>query len=191
MTTSPLKYRYQMLCYRRSDINEHLPVLLKLTQHSQVHTIVELGTRNGVSTTAFLLAAPRRLICYDLSFQSAALRLRELNPPDTLLEFRTIDTRRCGPTLPDNIDLAFFDTIHTFKQVRAELKNVIPHMAPAPSPAYLVFHDTETFGRVGMDGGAGILLALQLGIPEEWQLVQNYKNNNGLRIYERKTNDSP
>src|SRR5690242_4677452 len=50
-----------------SDIHEHLPYLHRLA--STVTHVTELGTRHGVSTSAFLHARPQTLITYDIARQ--------------------------------------------------------------------------------------------------------------------------
>ena len=47
-----------------SDINEHIPTLIEYA--SECDTITEMGVRGITSTWAFLGAAPKRLISYDM-----------------------------------------------------------------------------------------------------------------------------
>ena len=59
-----LNYYYTELCNSSSDINEHLPTLTELSK--ECNTIVEFGVRNVVSTFAFAVAKPNKLICVDI-----------------------------------------------------------------------------------------------------------------------------
>src|SRR5260370_28215966 len=52
---------YETARSKPSDINEHIPTLYALTQ--ECPHITELGTRTGLSTTAFLYAQPEQLVC--------------------------------------------------------------------------------------------------------------------------------
>ena len=47
-----------------SDINEHIPTLIRYGQECE--HITEMGVRGIYSTWAFLAAAPKKLISYDL-----------------------------------------------------------------------------------------------------------------------------
>jgi hypothetical protein len=47
-----------------SDINEHIPTLIEYA--SECETITEMGVRAITSTWAFLGAAPKKLISYDM-----------------------------------------------------------------------------------------------------------------------------
>ena len=55
---------YDTFCAKKSDINEHLPVLKKYADHCD--HITEMGVRSVVSTFAFILAKPKKLISIDL-----------------------------------------------------------------------------------------------------------------------------
>jgi hypothetical protein len=50
-----------------------------------------------------------------------------------------------------------------------------------------VFHDTETFGTVGDDGGRGINQAIDewLQAKPEWRIVYRTHRNNGLTVIQR------
>jgi len=47
-----------------SDINEHIPAIIKYGQ--ECDHITEMGVRGIVSTWAWLAASPKKLIAYDL-----------------------------------------------------------------------------------------------------------------------------
>ena len=47
-----------------SDINEHIPTIIKYG--SECETITEMGVRGIFSTWGWLACGPKRLICYDL-----------------------------------------------------------------------------------------------------------------------------
>ena len=56
---------YNRLCEIPSDINEHLPTLMKYA--SECEHITEMGVRNIVSTFALLMGEPKRMISYDIN----------------------------------------------------------------------------------------------------------------------------
>ena len=51
-----LAEEYERLCVTPSDINEHLPTFYSLVQRLDAKHVIELGTRSGVSTIAWLHA---------------------------------------------------------------------------------------------------------------------------------------
>ncbi len=188
---------YEHACSAPSDINEHLPLLRKLA--SRCEHVTEFGMRwaRG-STLAFLAAQPKTFISWDIDPVAVTHpRVHSLLPVVGKTSFQP----RCGDTLKITIeptDLLFIDTLHTGKQLLAELER---HVDPKPfdkasqSPVrkYLVFHDTETFGLVGEDGGAGLRTAIRqfqrLFAFPLWNNVfdgqaHDFTNNNGLIVLE-------
>lgn len=168
-----------------TDICEHLDLLRSLAE--QCDHVTELGLRwaNG-STVAFVAAQPKTFISWDID-PTAVVSQRVLD----LLQARgrTSFQPRCGSTLEVTLeptDLLFIDTLHTAKQLKAELER---HVSPVENRVrkYLVFHDTETFGEKGEDGSAPGLRAVIRWFQREqafplWQLVHERLNNNGLVV---------
>lgn len=187
MCPAPLEAHYNTACQTPSDINEHLPLLRKLA--SECEHVTEMGTRwaNG-STVAFLAAQPKEFIAWDIDpYSIVSQRVADLI---TLNQGgRTFFQPRVGSTLSINIEpteLLFIDTLHTAKQLFAEL---VRHGDPAKKlvSKYLVFHDTETFGMKGEDGSEpGLRMAIRKFQKEEafplWQLIEDRRNNNGLVV---------
>lgn len=179
-----------------SDINEHLPVLHRLASKSE--TIVEMGTRNGESTSALLAAiegTTKQLVSYDL-FRSPII--------DQFLTFNNFKFIQ-GDTLKIDIeeaDFLFIDTLHTYYQLYSEL---VKHSSKIKT--YIALHDVVSYGtsdeplydpnaEVKMSDSiqrtkkAGLLTAVDdFLLTEEgnnWFIGDVYKNNNGLMILKRK-----
>jgi hypothetical protein len=187
-----LEQRFQAACARASDINEHLPLLRELA--SQCEHVTEFGMRgaNG-STVAFLAAQPKQFIAWDMNPYSVVSQ----PVADLITENQTGRTRfqpRTGDTLEiviEKTDLLFIDTLHTARQLWAELTR---HGDPLENKVrrYLAFHDTKTFGMVGEDGTEpGLRLAIRKYIKEhafpQWSVLHDLENNNGLVVLERAT----
>jgi len=198
---------YQEHCSRRSDINEHLPTLKRYGD--QCATITEMGVRKGVSTSAWLMARPRRLRSYDLdgafflarreaTYQRAAAEVG-CDFQYVVADVLTLDIE---PT-----DLLFIDTWHVYEQLEAELER---HGDKAQK--FIELHDTETFGRWGEDpewvrwlhwlsralrkvtklvpevkrrDGLERAVVAFLAAHPEWQREAHFRNNNGLTILKR------
>jgi len=174
------------------DICEHLDLLRELA--SECEHVTELGTRwaNG-STVAFLAAQPKTFIAWD--FDPAAIvsqRVLDLLQVRGATNFqpRVGDSRLIHL---EQTDLLFIDTLHTAKQLKAELER---HCDPrhfnggvceCPVKKYIVFHDTMTFGLRGEDGTEpGLRTAIRWFQREHafplWNCVHDRENNNGLVV---------
>ena len=170
-----LEAAYQRACTTVSDIYQHIPTLYRyatLCPH-----ITEFGTRTGVSTLAFLRAVPDRLVAYDLYRLPEVDHLEQLARLQNVdFAFRQEDTRlaEIEPT-----DLLFIDTNHTRQQLEGELA-----AAGARVRSYLIFHDTETYGEHGQDGGDGLWPAIAAFVRRNpaWCLLDHRPVNHGLTV---------
>ena len=104
-----------------SDINEHLETFKKYSE--ECDTIIEMGVRGIVSTWAFMIGKPKKMISIDIIHPSEfggnieeVYRLAKENNID--YEFRLEDTLTCNI---ENCDLLFIDTLHQYEQLVQEL----------------------------------------------------------------------
>lgn len=134
---------YERLCQVPSDIVEHLPTLVRLVHELRAEHVIELGTRTGVSTTAFL---------YALEATGGRLTSIDLDPAPNITEsdhWVFIQGDDLDPTVVtelDQADLVFVDTSHHYRQTLAEL-NVYQHLIRRPG--LIVCHDTELERPIG------------------------------------------
>lgn len=112
-----LAENYQRLCNTPSDIWLHLPRLAALVEEHHAQHVIELGTRRGASTVAFLHA---------LEATGGRLTSIDLDPPPALKHDRwdfiqgdDLDPRVVS-TLPP-AQVVFIDTTHHYEQTMAEL----------------------------------------------------------------------
>jgi hypothetical protein len=177
-----------------SDINEHIPTLIEYA--SECETITEMGVRAITSTWAFLGAAPKRLISYDIENPSKwgadinmvydVAKQYGLN-----YEFRKENVLKLDI---EETDLLFLDTWHAYCQLKAELDT---HSSKAKK--YIIMHDTTSYefrdepltSENAWEGapptGKGLWAAVTefLESTDEWVLHKRYTNNNGLTILKR------
>ena len=177
-----------------SDINEHIPTLIEYA--SECDTITEMGVRGITSTWAFLGAAPKRLISYDMEDPSHygsniqtvydVAKQYGLNFSFTKADVLKIDI--------EETDLLFLDTWHAYDQLKAELER---HSSKAKK--YIIMHDTTSYEQRDepltsgntfegeKSSGKGLWPAITefLEANNEWQLHKRYTNNNGLTILKR------
>ena len=97
----------------------------------------------------------------------------------------------------DEVDLLFIDTLHTYNQLRTEMK-----LHAGKTRKYILLHDTASFGRVDEDmygrashrvkemkkTKAGIRTAMEdfLEANGEWSIELDVANNNGLTVLVRR-----
>lgn len=183
LTTKTSEEAYKFYCENWSDVHELLPIFLEYGQQAQ--HITEFGVRTGRSTTAWLNSKPKHLICYDIT-QPKNLHLdlykKFANDNNTNFKFIIADTLTIDI---DPTELLFIDTIHTYTQVYKELTLHYKKVSK-----FILLHDTETFGKVGMDHKKPALLQAIidfLKIATNWNVHKVYNNNNGLTILKNKT----
>jgi predicted O-methyltransferase YrrM len=132
--------RYQHELHQQSDIHHHLPLLYSLAKG----TVVELGTRTGVSTAALLSGVERHggtVTSVDIDDVSALYRGHP--------QWRCVRGSSTDPAtaalVEGQIDVLLVDTEHTYEQVTDELAVWGPRMRVG---GVVLFHDPETFPGV-------------------------------------------
>jgi predicted O-methyltransferase YrrM len=140
---------YEEFCKQpQYAITHHLPYLKQMAARCDV--IVELGVSAGRSSSAFLCGMPEngRLISYDVVITKSARELHRLagdGGPEWLLCHG-----RSEEATPGEHDMLFVDSLHTYKQVKAELDLWADHCR-----RWIILHDTVTFGAYAADGETG------------------------------------
>lgn len=174
---------YKERCETPSDINEHLPTLRRYAEECE--HITEMGVRSVVSTFAFLMGYPKKLISYDIDpLEKWGVKTEDLIQlgKENKIEFEF----KIANTLDleiEETDLLFLDTDHTYNQVKGELR-----LHGNKSRKYIVFHDTTTFEFSGMNGDTiGLWPAIEefMNVNPHWVVCERFYNNNGLTILKR------
>ena len=172
-----IEERYKELCLVPSDINEHLPVLKKYAEKSNI--IVELGVRKIVSTWAFLAAKPKQLISVDITHpKDYGSDLWEVMDAarDEGIEFDFVLKSSLEIELPEH-DFLFIDTLHTYEQLSKELE-----LHHSKVKKFIAMHDTNLpQDPDNMRKAVNDFLEKHL----EWQVAEHFDNNNGLTILKR------
>lgn len=177
--------RFIQACQKGSDINHHLPNLLHYALDCP--HITEMGTRTGVSTNAWIMSLPARLICYDIA-NLTELR-QELSIVSQHLDFSIHQANTLQLSIEET-DLLFIDTLHVYEQVKQEL---ILHSAKVRK--FIVLHDTMTCGVrwFSLEGDRklyqkGIRYAIYEFLKENtaWFIRDEFLYNNGVMVLQRK-----
>lgn len=161
-----------------SDIYEHLPTLKKYTEECE--SVVELGVRYIVSTWAFLAGHPRTMLSVDIEHPSAfgadIMEVYDL-ADGAGITYNFIQKSSLNIDLPEH-DFLFIDTLHTYNQLSAELD-----LHHSKAKKYIAMHDTNLDGDPDNMRGA---ISDFLNRTPEWEVAEQFDNNNGLTILKRK-----
>lgn len=172
---------YNEKCNQHSDINEHLPTLKRYSEECE--HITEMGVRNIVSTWAFLMGNPKKLISYDINPIDENSVLSVIEGMDIEYKFILGDTTKCNI---EETDFLFIDTLHNYNQMKSELT-----LHGNKVRKYIGFHDTTLFEFNGESyngsSESGIWLAIEEFMNENshWVLHERFTNNCGLTILKR------
>lgn len=132
-----LSDEYERLCETPSDIYKHLPRFVSLVQELNATTVIELGTRTGVSTIAWL---------YALLETEGHLTSIDIDPQPPIGDFDRwtfIQGDDCDPAIVgelDQVDIVFIDTSHLYDHTVRELNLYRWLVRPG---GVIVCHDTE------------------------------------------------
>ena len=175
-----LEERFEQLKLIESDIWEHLQTLYEYA--SKCNHITELGMRYGVSTLAFLIAKPEKLISCDINYcQDIVNEYIEYSASNNFI-FEFIHSNDLAFQIEET-DLLFIDTLHNYSQLRQEFE-----LHASKVKKYIIMHDTISFGNKDESGpGPGLLKAIEKFLQENtnWHILEHREFNNGLMILER------
>jgi cephalosporin hydroxylase len=135
-STMSLAERYRELCETESDIHEHLPTFVELVKRLNAAHVIELGTRTGVSTIAWLHgldATGGRLTSVDIDERP------DIGEHERWTFVRGDD---CDPAVYGTLepaDIVFLDTSHRYDHTLRELNLYRWLVRPG---GVIVCHDT-------------------------------------------------
>lgn len=133
-----LAARYEQACRTPSDIHEHLPMFVELVDQIDARHVLELGTRSGISTIAWLYALDGRgtLTSVDLSERP------DIGDYDhwTFIQGDDEDPAIVRQVSTPTPDIIFLDTSHHWQHTRRELATYRWVVRPG---GLIVCHDTE------------------------------------------------
>lgn len=138
-------------CSRWSDIREYLPFLYDTARSYDRVRVLELGSRKGNSTLAFLAAAEETGgHVWSGDIDNVVLDPEGLQPwfPHGRWTFTCGDDMdpAVQARFPAQVDVFFLDTSHEYEHTLAELRAYMPRVAPG---GVALFHDTNIIGWPG------------------------------------------
>ena len=159
------KFQSQLTDPKHSDISPHLYTLRRYAAASR--SVVEMGTSDGSSALAFLLARPDWVITYDLwrlpEVDQLEVWARELGVE---FEMHAEDSRVA--IIPD-CDLLFLDTDHVTETLLTELQRHSPKVKK-----YILMHDTQVCGERSCQVGGSEKEWIGPGL---WQAISEFLRN--------------
>lgn len=180
----PLSELYRKAKTEPSDFNEHVERLKQLA--TECSSVVEFGTRHGVSTVAILAAQPKRFWTVDKQCQTCNIGHIQAVKGET--DFQLVQSDSLTYDIKEPVDLVFIDTLHTADQIFQELTKHAPQCKK-----YIALHDTEypwgQFDEGGGSGGgirAGLDRWFDTDEGRHWSILEDHKNNHGFAILSRK-----
>jgi len=151
--TSTLHDGYMDRLGRWSDIQEYLPYLYETAKSYEHVRVLELGSRKGNSTLAFLAAAvysDGHVVSVDIdpvADDPAGMRPWRRTPRWTFIQGDDMD-EFVQAKLPPQVDILFIDTSHEYEHTLAELYAYMPRLS---NKGVALFHDTNLIGWPGYD----------------------------------------
>lgn len=171
---------------RNSDIWQLLPILHEYSKY--YNHITEVGTRHGVSTHAFLMSLPQKLVCYDIGRTPEIFDI-EAHAKLNGIQFEFYQQDILKSEIQET-DFLFIDSWHTAGQCSKELE-----LHSKKVKKRIAFHDVFTFwecGEASYEGAnsnldtRGLKYAIEpfLQNNKQWKEIFRTNENNGLLIIE-------
>lgn len=133
---------------KKSDIREYLPYMYDCACSYEKVRVLELGTRKGNSTLAFLAAAEKtggHVWSNDIINVDKDPEGMKAWCPNRYWTFIHGDDMAQLP-LPGEVDVLFIDTSHEYEHTRRELEIYMPRVV---SGGTALFHDTKLYNWPG------------------------------------------
>lgn len=203
MSSDNIYNKYNELCIKKSDINEHLPILCKYA--SKCESVIECGVRRCVSSWALAYGllnngkSSKKLLLNDVVVCDIDEFIHATSQLDIDISFQWCSNLEL--IMEDPYDMVFIDTWHVYGQLKRELTkfgNVVKK--------YIILHDTtidavygesvrnkhnvqekmETYGMTEEEVTTGLQRAIDEFLIDNptWKVLEIFTNNNGLTILE-------
>eukprot|EP00759_Apiculatamorpha_spiralis_P026602 PhF_6_TR29403/c1_g1_i6/m.43419 len=186
-----------------SDIQLLLGILRAYVDDS--NTVLELGSRQGSSTSMILESAPKRFATVDLSISTTVGKMHEYGRACTAskaTDYFTVQGDDMYTPIPfsteGGVEMMFLDTLHAAWLLEGELRRYPPHVHH-----YMAFHDSFSFlthdevypgveerRNEKSKNWKGLRVVFEDFLrthADEWVEDMSYIHNNGLYVMRRKS----
>lgn len=177
--TLTLADEYARLCATPSDIFRHLPRFVDLVELLDAKHVIELGSRSGVSTVAWLYALERN------GGHLTSVDLDEAPEIGVWGHWRHVQGNDQDPEVIASLepaDIVFIDTSHWYPETVRELNLYRWLVNPG---GVMCGHDSELAwpeGAARSDGSFPVKRAVKEFAVENGYQVMFYEDNNGLWV---------
>lgn len=185
-TATSTEGAYLAACEKERDLNKHLPKLKELADSCP--RICDISNRLE-SSIAFLASSATQLELHNTEGNNGLEKLvdmRHVERPGAKVVWTLADSTNVQTI--NECDMLFIDSEHTYDRLSEELRKFAPYVR-----RYIAMHDTEVHGKLGSDGGPGLLNALRDFMREfpEWSVVYHTNNQYGLTVIGCQKEDKP
>lgn len=173
-----LAEEYQRLCVTPSDIFEHLPTFVEMVEQLDAKHVIELGTRTGVSTVAWLYALQGRGCLTSVDIDERP----DIGDHDHWTFIQGDDLSSEVVAELDQADIVFIDTSHAYEQTLRELYTYRWFVRPG---GVILCHDTMLMHPQDADPGDPrfpVRKAIERFVREQGYQWFNYENCYGLGV---------
>jgi hypothetical protein len=206
-----MEEKYNYLCNKVSDINEHLPTLFKYSKNCE--SVFETGVRGVVSSWAFAFGLKnnnkniKNIYLNDIVECDISELYEECKKNNINLKYEWKNNLELEFQENETYDITFIDTWHIYGQLKRELNKF-----SKITKKYIIMHDTtgdaiqgehlrcnwdgkwETVKKLSEKTGIPtneIITGLEPAIDQfldtnpEWKIKERFHNNNGLMVLEK------
>ena len=174
---------YKDICFFKSDINEHLPLISAMSIDKE--TVIVTGeTGQFRINKAVILGMPKNVlsVSHDMLYKHDNEYINTLKLAKSLkVNWNHVieDTRNLKIRYAD---IAFVDSVHTYEYLLDELRGLNKFVGKL-----IVIHDTDVYGEIGEDRKNPALKKSISDFLEEtnWKQIAHYSFNYGLTILSR------
>ncbi|HMI48900.1 MAG TPA: class I SAM-dependent methyltransferase [Gemmatimonadaceae bacterium] len=171
---------YEEVATQPTDVQGHLGTFVELVVELDASQVIELGSRSGVSTIAWLYALENRGHLWAVDVSPA--------PPIEGCEHWTfVQGDDCSPgvlaQLPYEVDIVFIDTSHAYEHTLRELELYLPRVRAG---GRILLHDTELEypELIGPSVPFPVKRAIEAFCAQHDLTWTNHEHCNGLGIVE-------
>jgi predicted O-methyltransferase YrrM len=167
-----------------SDINEHLQFLYDLIKLTNSKIIIELGTRSGNSTSAFLSALDKDGLLWSCDLNNPQGEIASfVEFPNWEFHLGNDLSKEILKKLPKEYDIVFIDTGHFFKETLLEMEEYYKKLKPG---GIMLLHDSNEPGF--MEEFAAIMVFLDRHKDADFY---NFMHNHGMAVISKGSSFTP
>lgn len=177
----------------KRDLNQHLETIRDYARDAE--RVCEISNRIE-SAIAIVASGCKSLELHNtelskglpelVAMATAEVRDANSDEPPLIVEYDARPSREVA--VIKKCDVLFIDSVHTYSTLLEEL-----HKYSGVVGRYIIMHDTDVHGKIGEDGGPGLLNALRefMRLSPEWSVISHTNAQYGLTVIGCQKADKP